>query len=113
VKVLFVTSAFPADDDDPRGVFVLQLARALRDTGVEVHALCPGHPDAPSRSTVGGVPVTRAQYWRKHSQSLAVDVAGITPSIRARPWLAAQVPPLVASLAWWVGRLETTVETKA
>lgn len=107
MKVLFVTSAFPADSADPRGIFVLQLARALITSGIDVHVLSPGHPWAANTGSVANVPVTRAPYWRKRGQALAVGLGGIVPNIRRRPWLAVQVPPLVAAMTRSVRKLAT------
>jgi hypothetical protein len=41
VRVLFVAHSFPRHAGDDAGSFVLRLARALRDDGVEVEAVAP------------------------------------------------------------------------
>jgi len=98
VRVLFVTSAYPASSDDPRGVFVHRLARGLSARGVDIVVVAPGFPGGTSRHTLDGVDVRRASYWIPRWQRLASGLGGIVPNIKERPWLAAQVLPLVAAL---------------
>lgn len=98
MRLLFITSAYPAHGDDPRGLFIAQLAQALRDHDVRVTVLAPGAPDAPETEELNGVTVHRATYWLRRSQRLATGFGGIVPNVRRRPWLAVQIPPLVAAL---------------
>jgi glycosyltransferase involved in cell wall biosynthesis len=99
LRVLFVTTAYPAHAADPRGTFVHALARALaRLGGVRVTVLAPGAPGAPASERRDGVEIRRAAYWTRRGQALAVGHHGIIPNLRRRPWLALQVPALVAAL---------------
>jgi glycosyltransferase involved in cell wall biosynthesis len=99
VRILFVTSAYPAADDDPRGIFIHRLARALVRHGEQVTVLAPGGPRAPSRDRRDGVDVIRQTYWIPRWQTLTRGLAGIVPNLQHRPWLAVQVLPLVVALA--------------
>jgi glycosyltransferase involved in cell wall biosynthesis len=100
VRILFVTSSYPASDADPRGIFIHRLARGLVRRGECVTVLAPGAPDAPGRECRDGVNVIRQRYWIRRWQLLTRGLAGIVPNLQHRPWLAAQVLPLVAAMAW-------------
>ncbi len=105
MKVLVITSAFPARDGDPRGTFIDLLVRAIAEQGVEVIVLAPGAPGAAAAEVRRGVQVRRAQYWIDRWQTLAIGVSGIVPNLRRRPWLIVQLPILVATLTWHAVRL--------
>lgn len=98
VRILFITSAYPSNSEDPRGFFIHQLARALTRRGASVTVLAPGSPTAPTRDTLDGVIVRRATYWIPRWQSLATGFGGIVPNLQRRPWRALQIPTLVAAL---------------
>lgn len=100
MKVLFISSAYPTDQTDPRGVFIHRLARALHSAGTEVTVLAPGSPSAPAYAERDGVTIQRAPYWIKRWQRLAVGLSGIVPNLRSRPWLIVQVPALIIALTW-------------
>jgi len=105
MRVLFITSSYPAHQDDPRGIFIHRLARGLRREGVQVTVIAPGVPSAPARETLDGVEVERTPYWIRRWQRLATDAGGIVPNLRHRPWLFLQVPPMIAALTRHAFRL--------
>lgn len=105
MRVLVITSAFPAREGDPRGTFIDQLVRAIAEQGVEVIVLAPGAPGAASAEVRHGVQVRRAAYWIGPWQTLASGVSGIVPNLRRRPWLIAQLPFLIVALTWHAVRL--------
>lgn len=105
MKVLVITSAYPADASDARGIFVCRLSRALSREGVEVTVITPGVPSAPSKEIHDGVEVQRPVYWIPRWQRLATGLGGIVPNLRKKPWLIFQVPPLIAALTWRALRL--------
>ncbi len=98
MNVLFISSAYPSNANDPRGYFIHQLARALVRAGAVVTVLAPASPAARSREPLDGVDVRRVDYWVRRWASLASGFGGIVPNLRSRPWLAFQIPPLVAAL---------------
>jgi glycosyltransferase involved in cell wall biosynthesis len=100
MRVLFITSAYPAHRDDARGIFIHRLARELCRQGIQVTVIAPGAPSAPSSETMDGVEIHRAKYWIQRWQHLATDLSGIVPTLKQRPWLLFQVPPLIMSLTW-------------
>ena len=99
MRLLIVTSAFPNGPGDPRGTFIRVLAGALAREGVDVTVLAPGTPSSTTEDYANGIALRRATYWIPRWQGLAVGLGGIVPNIRSKPYLALQVPPLVASLA--------------
>ena len=71
MKVLFLTHSFPRGDGDAPGSFVLRLASALRNEGVEATVVAPSGPDLPARATLDGVEVTRFHYAPRRFETLA------------------------------------------
>jgi len=99
MRVLLITSAWPAAVDDPRGSFIRRLAVGLSARGLTIDVVAPGHPTAPEISTIQGVTIHRAVYARPaERQQLAVELSGIVANLRRRPWLARYVPRLVRAL---------------
>lgn len=108
MRVLFITSSYPAHQGDPRGIFIHRLARGLCREGAQVTVIAPGGPAASPYQVLDGVEVQRPSYWIHRWQRLATDLAGIAPNLQQRPWLLLQVPPLVAALAWRAIRIAPT-----
>jgi glycosyltransferase involved in cell wall biosynthesis len=100
VRILFITSSYPASRSDPRGVFVQRLAAALVRQGQSVTVVAPGAAGAPRFEDFAGVQVIRQPYWIPRWQSLTCGLPGILPNLRQKPWLVTQVPPLLGALAW-------------
>ena len=71
MTVLFLTHNFPRYDGDAAGSFLLLLARALRDEGVNVNVVAPAAPDAPASEIVSDVPVERFRYAPRKYETLA------------------------------------------
>jgi glycosyltransferase involved in cell wall biosynthesis len=71
MRVLTLTHNFPRHPGDPVGSFVLRLAVALRDHGVETHVVAPMAPGLPSSDSIEGVPVTRFRYAPGRLETLA------------------------------------------
>jgi glycosyltransferase involved in cell wall biosynthesis len=71
VRVLFVTHSYPRRSDDPAGVFVLGLARALVASGTEILVLAPSAPGLAPEEVIGDVPVRRFRYAPRAWETLA------------------------------------------
>lgn len=110
MRVLFITSSYPANLGDPRGIFIHELARALVAEGVELTVLAPAAPGAPAVEVRDGVHVRRARYWVDQGQALASGLGGIVSNLRRKPWLAFQLPSLVGALTWHAFRLARDAE---
>lgn len=95
MRVLFLTTAFPAQEGDPRGNHVFQLAAQVADAGASVTVVAPAGPGSPAEEWLRGVRIRRFRYARPGHERLAVGVGGIVPNIRNRPQTALQLGPLV------------------
>jgi glycosyltransferase involved in cell wall biosynthesis len=70
-RVLFVTHGFPRYAGDAAGAFVLSLAHAVQEQGVDVHVLAPSAPGLAEKADIAGVPVTRFRYAPRRWETLA------------------------------------------
>jgi glycosyltransferase involved in cell wall biosynthesis len=61
-RILFLTQAFPRDEGDLIGAFLLHLGQRLAAEGVAVSVLAPHAAGLPSQETMGGLPVQRFRY---------------------------------------------------
>ncbi len=71
MRVLFVTHNIPRFAGDSAGSFVLRLAVALREIGVDVRVIAPGAAGLPAHGEVEGVPIERVRYARDAHMTLA------------------------------------------
>jgi glycosyltransferase involved in cell wall biosynthesis len=71
VRVVFITHSYPQRSDDPAGVFILTLARALADSGAEMLVLAPSAPGLAPEGVIDGVPVRRFRYAPRTWETLA------------------------------------------
>ena len=71
MRVIFLTHAFPRRPGDAAGSFVLRLATALGEHGVEVLVIAPSAPGLPPREQIGSVRVERFRYAPKRLETLA------------------------------------------
>jgi glycosyltransferase involved in cell wall biosynthesis len=82
MRVLFLTHSYPRWTGDAAGSFLLRLAQALGERGIEVEVVAPSAPGLPLREVVGGIPVTRFRYapaqWETlaYTGNMAEDVRG-------------------------------------
>lgn len=105
MRVLFITSSYPAHQDDPRGIFVHRLARSLCHEGAQVTVIAPGIPRIPLHTQLDSVEIRRVLYWIPQWQRLATGLEGIMPNLQQRPWLWLQVPTLIGGLVWGALRI--------
>ncbi|MEO8622195.1 MAG: glycosyltransferase [bacterium] len=66
-----MTHSFPRDDGDAAGSFILRLARALLNEGVNVRVVAPGASGLDARESMGGVEVERFRYAPRRFETLA------------------------------------------
>ncbi len=71
MRALFLTHSFPREPGDAAGSFVLKLAVALRDQGIDVHVVAPSGDDLPSTDRFDGIPVERFRYAPRKYEKLA------------------------------------------
>jgi len=98
LKVCVVTSSFPRDPSDYRGVFLLRLFRAVRLQGAEVVVVAPQGPDGESAQEIEGIEVRRFRYWPLSSQQVLASGVGVLPNLR-NGWLPRfQIPTLMGAM---------------
>jgi glycosyltransferase involved in cell wall biosynthesis len=71
MKVLFLTHNFPRHEGDAPGSFILRLASALRNDGVETSVLAPADADIAAHDSLDGIPVDRFHYAPRRFETLA------------------------------------------
>ncbi len=71
MKVLFLTHSFPRRPGDAPGSFVLRLATALRDEGVETRVVAPAAPGLEAHDRLDDVDVERFRYAPRRYETLA------------------------------------------
>jgi glycosyltransferase involved in cell wall biosynthesis len=69
--VLFVAHAFPRHEQDLPGNFVLRLAAALAERGIQVLALAPAAAGLAGHDLLRGVEVRRYRYASRRAETLA------------------------------------------
>jgi glycosyltransferase involved in cell wall biosynthesis len=71
MKVLFLTHNFPRHSGDAPGSFILRLATALRNDGIETSVLAPADADYAAHDSLDGIPVERFHYAPRRFETLA------------------------------------------
>ena len=71
MRVLVLTHNFPRYTTDPVGSFVLRLAVALAERGIQSHVIAPAAADVPPHDIIEGIPVTRFRYAPRKLETLA------------------------------------------
>jgi len=71
MKVLFLTHNFPRHSGDAPGSFILRLASALRNDGIETSVLAPASADYAAHDSLDGIPVERFHYAPRRYETLA------------------------------------------
>lgn len=82
MRVLFLTHSFPRHAGDVAGSFVLRLATALGEEGVEVRVVAPAAEGVPTRERMGGIEVERFRYAPRRLETLAY-VGNMASQVRA------------------------------
>ncbi|HEY2376209.1 MAG TPA: glycosyltransferase family 4 protein [Gemmatimonadaceae bacterium] len=71
MRALFIAHAYPRYENDPVGSFILRLATALRDHGIDSEVLAPSAPGLTSHEIIEGIRVHRYRYAPGGMESLA------------------------------------------
>jgi glycosyltransferase involved in cell wall biosynthesis len=71
MKVLFLTHSFPRTPGDAPGSFVLRLAAALRNEGVETSVVAPAARGLEHHDRIDGISVERFRYAPRRYETLA------------------------------------------
>ncbi|MEX2180114.1 MAG: glycosyltransferase family 4 protein [Gemmatimonadaceae bacterium] len=118
MRVLCLTHNFPRHAGDPVGSFVLRLAVALGEQGIEVQVVAPSAPEVPASDVIEGIPVTRFRYAPRKLETLAYTgtmsnqvrhfwkarlamVGFLAAGYRAATRVMARTPVDVMHAHWW------------
>jgi glycosyltransferase involved in cell wall biosynthesis len=71
MRALFIAHAYPRYEHDPVGSFILRLASALRDHGIESEVLAPSAPGLTANDVIEGIRVHRYRYAPRRMETLA------------------------------------------
>ena len=71
MRALFIAHAYPRYENDPVGSFILRLATALRDHGIDTEVLAPSAPGLTREETIEGIRVHRYRYAPRSMETLA------------------------------------------
>ena len=71
MRVLFLTHSYPRTSGDAAGSFLLHLATALKEQGVDVTVVAPAGDHLPAHEMLDGIPVHRFRYAPRRFQKLA------------------------------------------
>lgn len=83
MKVLFVTSTFPRYDDDDQVPWLLELARVLRERGIDLEVLAPTYAGLASH-TVHGIPVHRYRYFTRKREVVTHEAGAMNNMVGRR-----------------------------
>ena len=86
MNVLFLTHSFPQGEGDAAGSFILRLAVALREEGINVRVVAPAGAGLPSAEVLEGILVERFRYAPRRFEQLAYT--GNMASDVASSWTA-------------------------
>ena len=108
IKVLWLTSSYPRNEDDSASVFLRYLAEALVKQHINLLILSPDHPEVEATPDATGIVLRRFCYFFPRKLQKLAYGSGILPNLRAQPWLLSQVPFFILSMfisaAWIVLR---------
>ncbi|MDQ6830147.1 MAG: glycosyltransferase [Gemmatimonadota bacterium] len=94
MKALFLAHSFPRWLSDPVGSFVLRLAVALREQGIEVRVIAPSAEGLAMREEFDGIPVRRFRY----APSTSMETLAYSGTMRDRVGSSPVAAALMASL---------------
>ncbi len=92
MNVLFLTTSFPRRPADYEGVFVLHLARHLRNQGIRVEVVAPNDGHSRAEEVLDGIPVHRFRTPFQSRARLTSGGGGIPENLKRRKSLLFVVP---------------------
>ena len=98
LRVLFLASSYPRNEDDTASVFLRYLARELQRRNIDVEVLVPADGEAET-GIEEGIKVHRFQYFPVALQGLAYG-SGVISNLSRSPWLWLQVPFFLLAMAY-------------
>ena len=85
MKICIATTAFPRWQNDFRGIFVYEAARALVKQGCQVKVVAMHNPSAKTHEVLDGIEIIRPPYAPQKCEILQRDSAGIPSAWKTYP----------------------------
>lgn len=101
IKVLHLTTSYPAHLDDRSGVFVRKLVDAQMEVGLKPMVITPAADPSSWRPPY---PVFRFRYAPGRFQTLANRPGGLPVALKQRRWSYAMLPFFLGSFLFWTVR---------
>ena len=108
MKALFVAHSFPRFEGDAAGSFILRLATALVQRGIEVRVVAPSAPGLDGTSVIGGITVRRFRYAPRSRETLAYrgtmaeDVASsVTAKMALASFIVSETTAILSQTSAW------------
>jgi glycosyltransferase involved in cell wall biosynthesis len=95
MKVLILTSSFPAYPGDYYGNFIFELSKALQEDGIDLVVVCPHHPGSQFSENWEGVKIYRFPYFFPYSAQKLRSRGGLLNIIKKGYLAKLQVPLFV------------------
>ncbi len=100
-RLLALTTSYPSDEDDPSGVFIAKLLRAIKDRGYPVKVVAPSNGSFYGRRSLDGIDTVRFGYFRPRSLEKLTRGSGGIPENMERSFLARlQLLPMMAAFLY-------------
>ncbi len=95
MKVCITTTAFPTHEEDQRGTFILEAARAIQRAGVHVRVLAIHSPGAKKHEIWDGIEIFRTQYLPERWEILQSEGGGLPEIWKKNPWAKLAIIPFL------------------
>jgi glycosyltransferase involved in cell wall biosynthesis len=100
-RILVLTTTYPSHDDDPSGIFIAKLLRAIAKRGYDVRVVAPSDGTFHGKGTVHGMETVRFGYFFPRSWERLTARGGGIPENMAQSRLARlQVLPMMIAFLW-------------
>lgn len=97
MKILMVATSYPRFRGDASAIFLRYLARAIGDSGHDIHVLAPNDPLADNSVVDERVSIHRFEYSPAKRHRLTYG-SGILPNLHASRWVYLQIPFFLVTL---------------
>lgn len=95
MKVCIITTAFPTREGDQRGTFILEAARAIQRTGVQVRILAMHSPGAKKHEIWDEIEIFRPQYLPERWEILQREGGGLPEIWKKNSWAKLVIIPFL------------------
>jgi glycosyltransferase involved in cell wall biosynthesis len=95
-KILVLTTSYPSDDQDPSGIFIANLLRAIQERGYAIKVVAPSNGGFYGRRCLDGIETVRFGYFRPRSlEKLTRGSGGIPENMNASFLARLQLFPMM------------------